>query len=627
MSRFLSRRDFNRGLIAAGLAPLATANDDTPAMVLVEAESFDHPGGWVVDQQSTAPMGSSYLLAHGFGRPVANATTTVTLPAPGRYFVFVRTRDWTGPWKTDQTPASLKAEGSPGLFQVLIDGKPLATTFGEEGAEWHWQSGGAVEFASKTATLALHDLTGFDGRCESIVFAKSESLKPPNSTGDLRAWRAELLGFPSEPDEAGAFDLVVAGGGIAGICASVAAARSGLSVALIQDRPVLGGNSSSEIRVSPNSVRNVPPYPALGNVVKEFDMGMSQKVTPEQAETFQMVDRLKMLLVQSEPKITLFLNHHVCGAQMNGTTIESVDAADTRTGRRSRFHAKLFADCTGDAGLGYLAGADFRLGREARSETGESRAVERADDQVLGSTLHWYTGYKGERTSFPDCPWALKFTEESCLHTDRGAWNWETGYLLNQASQAELTRDHMLRAIYGNWAFQKNQSLRSERYANLELEWVGYVLGKRESRRLLGDVIYSEHDLTKATEYPDACVACDWGIDIHVPNPANEKHFPGWPFMAVHEHYDKGKAPMRWLPYRSLYSRNVTNLFMAGRNVSCTHVAFAWFRNQRTTGMMGEVVGLAAGLCLEQSTTPRDLYDSHFETLRAALHKGVPRRG
>ncbi len=627
MQAVINRRDFCNAMLAAGAwttSKAAAGADNETAMVLVEAEAFDNPGGWVVDQQSVPPMGSSYLLAHGFGVPVADAVTQVRFPEPGRYHVFVRTRDWTGPWKTGDTSATVKAKGSPGVFEALVDSRPLPVKFGAESAAWHWQSGGEIEISSRTAEIRLRDLTGFDARCEAIVFSKSPDFKPPESRDEMRAWRASLHGFPAEPALAGEFDLLVAGGGVAGICASIAAARSGLKVALIHDRPVLGGNSSSEIRVSPNSVRNVPPFPNLGNVVKEFDWNRPAEYNDD--GTFELGDKLRLLIVKAETNISLYLNHHVCAVRKSGDTIVSADAAETHSGRLHRFQAKLFADCTGDATLGYLAGADFRMGRESMGESGESRAPETSDDQVLGSTLHWYTRETPDPSPFPDCPWALKFTEESCLHAIQGAWNWETGYLRNQACETELIRDHMLRAIYGNWSFQKNHSASRERYANRELAWVAYVLGKRESRRLMGDVIYSQHDLEKGTSYPDACIACDWGIDIHVPDPDNERHFPGWPFMAVHQHYDKGKAPMRWLPYRSLYSRNIANLFMAGRNVSCTHVGLAWFRCQRTTGMMGEVAGLAASLCAKRSATPRGLYQNHLDDLIHTLRQGVPPR-
>ena len=228
--------------------------------VLVEAESFETTGGWVVDQQFMDLMGSPFLLAHGLGDPVKDATTTVTFSAEGPYRVWVRTRDWVAPWS---------AKGAPGKFQLMIEGKPLAATFGTEGAQWHWQDGGVVT-VGRQEEVTLHDLTGFEGRCDAVLFSRDLSYRPPNDADGLKQLRRELLGVSEEPENAGQFDLVVVGGGIAGTSAAVTAARLGLRVALVQDRPVLGGNGSSEVRVWPEGKVNQEPYPRIGDVVSEL---------------------------------------------------------------------------------------------------------------------------------------------------------------------------------------------------------------------------------------------------------------------------------------------------------------------------------------------------------------------
>ncbi len=240
--------------VRAGLLPLllcvfgltmpliATAASPPKGSVLVEAESFADYGGWVDDSQFMDQMGSPFLLAHGLGRPVSDATTQVVLPAAGRYRVWVRTRDWVATWN---------APGAPGRFQLAIDGQALSLVFGTEGAEWHWQDGGIVDIRDTAVTLSLHDLTGFEGRCDAILFvpATAEGFVPPNDLGVLTNLRRKMRKISIEPEDVGAFDLVVVGGGIAGSCAAISAARYGLQVALIQDRPVLGGNNSSEVRV------------------------------------------------------------------------------------------------------------------------------------------------------------------------------------------------------------------------------------------------------------------------------------------------------------------------------------------------------------------------------------------
>jgi len=241
--------------------PAQSANTATTAnWLLLEAENFDDCGGWVVDQQFMDQMGSPFLLAHGLGDPVRDAVTRAKFPAAGRYRVWVRTRDWVAPWKVS---------GAPGRFQVVIDGKPLATTFGTEGEAWHWQDGGSVEVGAQ-ARVALHDLTGFEGRCDAILFCRDLRFQPPNERTALAKFRRELLGLPDEPARGGRFDLVVVGGGIPGTATAVSAARLGLTVALIQDRPVLGGNGSSEIRVWPEGKIHQAPYRHIGDVVAEL---------------------------------------------------------------------------------------------------------------------------------------------------------------------------------------------------------------------------------------------------------------------------------------------------------------------------------------------------------------------
>ena len=219
----------------------------TPAFadsILVEAESFTNHGGWKLDTQFIQEMGSPYLLAHGLGRPVDDATTTVTFPSAGTYHVFVRTKDWVKRWN---------APGQPGRFQLLVDNRPLKETFGTEGAEWFWHDGGTVEVGDGNDSgtveveLALHDLTGFDGRCDAIYFT-TDSEPPPNASKILPGWRRELLGLQEEPTEKSGYDVVVIGGGYSGMGSALSAARMGCKVALIQNRPVLGGNGSSEVR-------------------------------------------------------------------------------------------------------------------------------------------------------------------------------------------------------------------------------------------------------------------------------------------------------------------------------------------------------------------------------------------
>jgi len=577
--------------------------------VLIEAEAFDDPGGWVVDQQSMDQMGSAYLLAHGLGVPVKDAVTVVTLPEAGKYHVWVRTRDWVATWN---------APGTPGKFQLLVDGTALQTTFGTEGAAWHWQDGGTVQIKSDKVKLALHDLTGFEGRCDAMVLASNADFVPPSEGQEMATLRRRALGLSEQPENAGQFDLVVTGGGMGGTCTAISASRLGLRVALIQDRPVLGGNNSSDVRVHLNGLINLPPYPRLGDVVKELDSGNQGNARPA---AFYNDDK-KLQVAQAERNLRLFLDTHACRVEKDGNCITAVIARDVKTSKELRFAAPLFADCTGDGTIGCLAAADFRTGRESREQTGESMAPEKADRMTMGASVQWYSVETDEPSAFPECPWALPFTEQSCEQATRGDWNWEAGLNNDQIGEIERIRDHSLRAIYSNWAFLKNQSKSKAKYANRKLSWVAYVAGKRESRRLLGDVILCQQDIQERREFPDAFVTTTWSIDLHYPDPQNSKYFPGQEFKTICTQPAIQPYP---IPYRCFYSRNIENLFMAGRDISVTHVALGTVRVMRTCGMMGELVGMAASLCKQHDTTPRGVYESHLAELKELATRGVGR--
>lgn len=613
-------------VLCASVVMLSFLASTVAGQILVEAEAFDQLGGWVVDQQFMDQMGSPMLLAHGLGAPVQDASTSVTIP-PGRYRVWVRTRNWV---------PSCRGADAPGRFQVLIDGAPLATPFGEEGAAWHWQDGGEVEIKREKVKVALHDLTGFAGRCDAIAFMIDPAAKPPE--GDALA----SLRQAGEPQDAGQFDLVVVGGGMAGTCAAISAARLGLNVALVHDRPVLGGNNSSEVRVHLNGRINLPPYPRIGDVVAELDPDNQGNA---QAAGFYN-DEKKLRIVRAEPTLRLFLNMHAYRVEKQGDRIVAVIARNVRprgegsrpsnrgqdargTQERDalatelRFRASLFADCTGDGTIGALAGADWRMGRESWQETGETLAPKEPDKMTMGSSVQWYTVETLKPTAFPECPWALQFTQASCERATRGDWNWETGLNRDQIVDFESIRDHGFRAVYGNWSFLKNHSADKASYTNRQLSWVAYIAGKRESRRLLGDVILSQQDVQEQKAYPDAFVTTTWSIDLHYPDPKNTEHFPGEEFKTICKTPTIQPYP---IPYRCLYSRNVENLFMAGRDISVTHVALGTIRVMRTGGMMGEVVGMAASICKERNTTPRGVYAEHLPELQDLATRGVGRQ-
>lgn len=369
------------------------------------------------------------------------------------------------------------------------------------------------------AEVALHDLTGF----EALLFCRDPQFVPVDDVAALSRFRRALLHFPEELQERGTYNLVVIGAGLAGICAALSGARQGLKVALVHDRPVLGGNASSEVR-------------------------------------------------------------------LRGT---------------------VFADCTGDAVVGYQAGADdeFAVG----SNMGSSHLWRPMDVSKEEDVLHCECKDKDALTAafeageteqvFPRCPWAIDLSDKpfpgrkgfkgqwggSDPLANLGGWFWESGFDKDPIEDIEKIRDLNLRAMYGAWDALKNVD---RLYPHHRLGWAAFIAGKRESRRLLGDVILTADDFRAGKVFEDPAFPCSWHIDLHEPDGVFSKEVEGEEFIsrATEGRKFSYQGPY-WAPYRVLYSRNLSNLFMAGRNISVSKEGLGPVRVMRTTGMMGEVVG------------------------------------
>jgi hypothetical protein len=575
--------------------------------ILIEAESFDNKGGWVVDQQFMDIMGSPFLLAHGMGIPVEDATTMVTFPKTGKYYLYVRTRNWVAPWSDKE---------APGRFMVLLDGKAVDKVFGTEYENWGWINAGAIDITKKQYTLALKDLTGFDGRCDALIFSADPNFIPPNNLDDLTAFRREKLNLPKNPRSAGKFDFVVVGGGMAGTCAAISAARLGVKVALIQDRPVLGGNNSSEVRVHLGGRINLEPYPALGNLVNEI--GPSHGGNAQPYENYE--DDKKMQAVLNEKNISLFLDFHANKVVSKNGEIESILAQNILTGEVLAFYAPIFADCTGNGTIGYLAGAEFMVGREGKDVFKEPSAPEKADNLTMGVSIQWFSTKTENPTTFPDIKWGLPWNDKKAEAITRGDWNWETGMGLDMYQDFEHIRDYGLLVVYSNWSYLKNHSKVKADFANEQLKWVAYIGGKRESRRLTGDYVLIEQDLIDRRVYPDGTAPTSWSIDLHYPDPKNSELFPGNEFKSIAKFTSIYPYP---IPFRCLYSKNISNLMMAGRDISVSHIALGTVRVMRTTGMMGEVIGMAASICKNEKTNPRGVYKNYFSNMEKLMEVGV----
>ena len=564
-----------------------------PNLLLVEAESFKDRGGWVLDTQFVHIMGSPYLLAHGLGEPVKDATTTVRFPSTGTYKVFVRTKDWVARWS---------APGLPGKFQLLIDGQPLKSIFGTQGADWFWQDGGSVEITKPDVALALHDLTGFEGRCDAILFSKDPSFAPPNDLPTMIPWRKQVLGLPDKPVEAGEFDLVVIGGGYAGMGAAISAARMGCTIALIQDRAVLGGNGSSEVRVWSQGFTTLGKYPKLGEIVEEF--ADDAKASPGTTEEFG--DEKKEAIVRAEAHIKLFLNNQAFAAETKDGKIVAVVARDVFSGLETRFAGKFFADTTGHGTIGALAGAQFDMAEEGH----------------MGMSNMWRWRDTGQPQTFPQTPWALPLEMKDFPYPNRGLaeWFWEGGFKRHPINDLEYIRDWNFRAAYGAFNAMKNGDGK-DKHVNAKLEWMAYIGGNRESRLLRGDLTLTREDIINKVEYPDGCVPTTWSIDLHVPKEQYAQKFPDDPFISkaiFDARVDKKQGYP--VPYRCFYSKNVPNLFMAGRDISVDRGALGTVRVMRTCGMMGEVVGKAASICVKENCRPRDVYHYHLDELKELMN-------
>lgn len=611
----------NRFFISFLLCCTVLSCGRTGGDVLVEAEFFDTPGGWAIDRQFYDQVGSAYLIAHGVGSPVQDASTSVDIAAAGTYHVWARTFNWTAPFNGNSTDPALSA----GRFTLSINGVQLGSDLGVSTTEWGWEKAGTVELPKGKAVLTLHDLTGFDGRCDALLLSQDESPVFPGRSGGVpegvRVRRCRKN-----------YDLIVVGAGTAGISAAVGASRLGLKVLLLDEKDVLGG-VSGEIGIGSSGARG-GYYPELGRVISELGSPEKERDAYRQRVMDENVD--------------IHLATRVLSANTENGSIRSVVALDYATGEYTEYRGHLFADCTGDANLAVYAGARVMQGPEASSEFGESLAPEVPDGRSYGSSMRWTSEEKASPVSFPECPWALQFDAQSRQKVVKSRWNWEVGFTKDQIKDAEWMRDYMLRVIYGNWAYLKNSEETSAEYACREMLPFSPVIGKRESRRIVGDYIFSQCDIYDEGHYeregrwknlPDAAVYAGYPVDQHFPDPENSKFFPGGEFLSQMKHNDNPLGVARrfvtpgvnvnlpyMIPYRCFYSADIDNMFMAGRDISGTRLAMASYRVMATTSYMGEVVAIAAKICRENGCTPRGVYVNHLEELKKMMSEGIPAR-
>jgi hypothetical protein len=410
-------------------------------------------------------------------------------------------------------------------------------------------------------------------------------------------------------------DVLVAGGGLAGVCAAISAARHGARVVLVQDRSRLGGNSSSEVKmhvVGANNHKARPGWRESG-LIEEFRL---DDAVNNPQRSFEMWDLLLYDKVMSEPNITLLLETALYAVEMSGDSVTRVMARCDKSEHLYRIKAKMFCDCTGDSRLGLETGALYRVGRETRTEFNETLAPEKADTETLGSSILFTSRLYHRPMPFTPPKWARKVTKEQLVHRKIDSWEYgywwiEWGGDLDIIGDNEKIRFELLSIVLGVWDFIKNSGEHpdSSYYA---MDWVGMMPGKRGSRRLEGDHILTQNDLLHG-KFEDAVAIGGWPMDDHPPSGFDKPDMAPNVAIKTPEVYD--------IPLRTMYSKNVKNLFMAGRNISATHVAFTSARVMATCAVIGQAVGTAAAQCVERGILPRELATTpqHLTRLRQSL--------
>lgn len=411
------------------------------------------------------------------------------------------------------------------------------------------------------------------------------------------------------------FDFVVAGGGMAGVCAALAAAREGIHTALVESRPVLGGMASSEHRMHICGADHHMSNPNMRETgILEEILLENKRRNPEM--NYPVFDSVLWETVNFQDNLELFLNTYMTEVHCQAQKITEIVAEQMTTEKRYCFRAPLFMDATGDGTLGAKAGAVYRMGREAESTYGENLAPQSEDHVTMGNSVMFLALDAGHPVPFEKPFWAYTYTEEQLRFRDHddvtsGYWWIELGGgEHNTITDAEDIRDDLLKTVFGVWDHIKNQ--KGHHAENLDLEWVSFLPGKRESRRFVGDYVLTEKDCLENTDFEDAVAYGGWPMDIHTEGGMlNESDHPTV--------WNKVNGIYR-IPYRCLYSVNIENLFLGGRAISCSHVAFSSTRVMATCAVAGQAAGTAAAMAAKGDLSPRQVL-THVKELQQKLLK------
>ncbi len=410
-------------------------------------------------------------------------------------------------------------------------------------------------------------------------------------------------------------DVCVVGAGLAGICAALAAARLGARTALVGDRPVLGGNSSSELRIPPAGAGHVNPWAVETGTIHELIMeDRARNHDPvQEGHAAATWDLVLYDACRREPNLALHLNTNITTVEMSDAgTIAQVSGPQSRSGLTLTVPARLFIDCSGDGAVGVGAGVPFRIGAEARSEYGESFAPEYPDDFVMGSTLMFRARDTGRDVPFDPPDWAEVYdcpggiTHRTTARIAGGYWWVELGWPLDTMADDGLIRDELLRHVLGVWDHIKNHGRQREEARTWALDWVGFVPARRESRRFVGAHVLTQQETEQTVDFPDTIGYGGWSIDDHTRGgiTALDKR-PSFDAVNVEDYYVTPYA----VPLRTLFAPEVDNLLFAGRVMSASRIAFSTLRVQQTLAAIGQAAGTAAAWCIEQGVRPHDIAD------------------
>ena len=407
-------------------------------------------------------------------------------------------------------------------------------------------------------------------------------------------------------------DFCVVGGGLAGLCAAVSAARHGAKVALMQERPMLGGNASSEVRMWVCGAHGKNNQET--GLVEEL---MLENLYRNPYRNYSIWDGIMYEMAAYNDNITLLLNCSCTDCAMESGRIASVRGWQMTTQTWQVVRAKIFADCSGDSVLAPLTGARFRMGREAREEFGEDIAPEVADKKTMGMSCMIQAREENRPSTFIAPKWAHHYTKEDLPYrvpdmssVGENFWYLELGGEFDSIADTEWLRDELLRVAYGIWDFVKNDPEQREKNKYWKLDWMGILPGKRESRRYIGDYVMTQSDVRAEGRFEDLVAYGGWSMDDHHPGGFRAPERP----TIFHP------APSPYgIPYRSMYSADVENLMFAGRNISVTHTAMSSTRVMATCATIGQAVGTAAAIAVRENTTPRGVYERHLRELKQTL--------